>query len=81
MNTATIKLGIDPDISNIINRSLMPELQREGLTTSVNITAAPDGLIITIETEELSNLRAALNSYMRWINCINSINDVISRNL
>jgi tRNA threonylcarbamoyladenosine modification (KEOPS) complex Pcc1 subunit len=80
MKTATLSFHLTPAISGIIQKSLEPELIREGSTTRVVMKTTEEGLSLKIEADELSNLRAALNSYIRWINCINSINKVIEGN-
>ena len=77
MKRAILNFHLNRGISEIIQKSLEPELVREGSTTRVEVIATDTGLNLTIESDEISNLRAAINSYIRWINCINSINNVI----
>ena len=78
MRRAILELQVGPDVSNLIQKSLGPELQREDIQTRIDISVDGSKLRLVVESPELSNLRAALNSYIRWINCIYSINEVIS---
>ncbi|UCH88445.1 MAG: hypothetical protein JSV49_09295 [Thermoplasmata archaeon] len=80
MKLATLNLQLGSDLTELIYRSLEPELEREHTNALVEIKKQPNGLLLQIQTEELSTLRAALNSYIRWINCICSINNVIHSN-
>jgi tRNA threonylcarbamoyladenosine modification (KEOPS) complex Pcc1 subunit len=80
MKRAILDLKLGPEKSDLVYRSLEPELQRDDLQTNVAVTVEGEHLKLDIEASELSNLRAALNSYIRWINCIHSINDVIDDN-
>jgi tRNA threonylcarbamoyladenosine modification (KEOPS) complex Pcc1 subunit len=79
MRIACLNLKLNLELSELIYKTLEPELQLEQSNADVSVSIVPEGLQITIKTEELSILRAALNSYIRWINCINSINNVLQR--
>jgi tRNA threonylcarbamoyladenosine modification (KEOPS) complex Pcc1 subunit len=51
--------------------SLLPEVSREAMPrTQVNISETNVGVLLTIEADNTNALRAALNSYLRWLNCI-----------
>ena len=58
---------------SIMVRSLEPESGRTIPKTQINISETNAGILLTIEAETTNALRAALNSYMRWFNCIHSI--------
>jgi tRNA threonylcarbamoyladenosine modification (KEOPS) complex Pcc1 subunit len=77
MKRACINLKLDAELTNLIYKSLEPEISKEKSHSNIKLEVEPDGLRLTIEASELSGLRAALNSYIRWINCINSIRNVV----
>lgn len=79
MRRAVLDLQLGLENSELIYRSLEPELKRDNIQTRVEITIDGGTFKLEIEASELSTLRAALNSYIRWINCINSINNVIEK--
>jgi tRNA threonylcarbamoyladenosine modification (KEOPS) complex Pcc1 subunit len=53
--------------------SLTPEIKTTMPRTHVNISETNAGVKFIIEAENTSALRATLNSYLRWLNCISSI--------
>jgi tRNA threonylcarbamoyladenosine modification (KEOPS) complex Pcc1 subunit len=53
---------------NIIVRSLTPEIKHKIPKTNVKLTFSDKKLYLRIETKDISSLRAACNSYLRWIN-------------
>lgn len=50
-----------------IHGALRPEIASEVPKTVGRVGLAPDGVHLAIEAEDLSSLRAAVNSYLRWI--------------
>ena len=48
-------------------RSLGPEAGRDMPRTDVAVAVEDDALVLTIEAGEMTSLRAALNSYLRWL--------------
>jgi tRNA threonylcarbamoyladenosine modification (KEOPS) complex Pcc1 subunit len=54
-------------------RALGPELGREVPKSKVNGAVDNDRMLLSIEATDLSSLRAALNSYLRWIKIIKDI--------
>ena len=71
MRRADISIKLQKPIPNIIVLALEPELGRATTPkTQVNISETNVGLTLSIEAENISALRAAMNSYLRWINCI-----------
>lgn len=66
-----------PRDAEIIAQTLSPESTQHipKSTTSLHITGTT--LTLTITAEELSSLRAACNSYLRWIQTAISIKDLI----
>lgn len=75
MKQVNITLELDPIRKKIVLQSLFPELYRAVPRTEVRLNETEIGLIFTIKAEDTSALRAALNSYLRWINCIISTTD------
>jgi len=61
------ELSIDSEIPNTLLRALGPELGREIPRTNVKGRVENGRLVLSIETTDISALRAALNSYLRWI--------------
>lgn len=53
---------------NVVVKSLIPEIKNKIPKTNVKLTHSGKTLYLKIETEDISSLRAACNSYLRWIN-------------
>ena len=66
MHHAVIEL--EEKNSEIIYRSLLPEVKRTLPRTKVEVKYENGKLIMNIYAEDVSALRASLNSYLRWIN-------------
>lgn len=56
------------DEAEIIAKSLHPEIKHKIPKTNVEVTLSKKTLSLKIETRDISSLRAACNSYLRWIN-------------
>lgn len=52
-----------------ICRSLEPELEKGGDRTQVELVAEGNVLKVNITSKDITGLRAAMNSYLRWIEC------------
>ena len=61
------ELSIDYKIPETLLRALGPELGREIPRTNVDGRIENGRLVLSIEATDISALRAALNSYLRWI--------------
>ena len=60
----------------IINQSLQPELKKDIPDTTITINCDQNRLIVDISAKNTSALRAASNSYLRWIQtALNITND------
>jgi len=71
MRRVDISIELKHPLPNIVVKSLQPELGGVSVPkTQVNISETNVGVLLSIEAENTSALRAALNSYLRWINCI-----------
>lgn len=53
--------------ARIIAETLNPEIKQKIPKTSVEISLSGSKISLYIESKELSSLRAACNSYLRWI--------------
>ena len=56
------------DYAKVIAESLTPEIKNKIPKTNVGFTFSGKNFYLTIETDDISSLRAACNSYLRWIN-------------
>ena len=65
-------------MANILYSALLPETESvpsERATTNVSVDGA--SLVVDIEANDLTALRAALNSYIAWISaCMRTINSI-----
>ena len=66
MMSARIRLD-DMSGLDILGDSLSPETTREMPRTKVDVRRERDALVIEVQAEDVSSLRAALNSYLRWL--------------
>lgn len=73
MHIAEISITLPKSERKIFINSLTPEIKTNMPKTHVNISETNAGVKFTIEAENTSALRATLNSYIRWLNCISSI--------
>ncbi|MGC8663369.1 MAG: KEOPS complex subunit Pcc1 [Thermoplasmata archaeon] len=63
-----VEIRIDSENSEIIYEALKVEGERNIPRTSITIEDGNKSLKITIDASDVNALRAAINSYMRWIN-------------
>jgi tRNA threonylcarbamoyladenosine modification (KEOPS) complex Pcc1 subunit len=54
--------------ANIIFETLRPEVKHRIPKTNIEITLSGKEISLEISTNDISSLRAACNSYLRWIN-------------
>jgi KEOPS complex subunit Pcc1 len=66
--TSRAELSVRTPYSKVIQGSLSPELGERIPRTSVEVEARDDEIVVRIEAEDQNALRAALNSYIRWMN-------------
>ncbi len=74
---AEVKIRTNPKIADIIIQSLSPELNRKSFRAEVELQTNPpkDEVKLIITAQDVNALRAALNSYLRWIKCVVEINE------
>ena len=63
--------------ANIIAESLKPEINNKIPKTNVEAELSGCKFILKIETDDLSSLRAASNSYLRWISTVLNVNKTV----
>jgi len=54
--------------AKIIAESLTPEIKHKIPKTNIEISISGNKISLQINAKDLSSLRAACNSYLRWIN-------------
>ncbi len=63
--------------ASIIAQSLSPEIKHKIPKSNVTFFIHEKQLTMTIESEDISSLRAACNSYLRWIQTALSVKQLI----
>ena len=63
----TINFDSEED-ARVITKSIEPEILKKIPKTKVNVKSDKNIYKIIIEAQDISSLRAACNSYLRWIN-------------
>jgi KEOPS complex subunit Pcc1 len=66
MNRATLAVR-SPYASNVA-QAIGPEAGREIPRTRAEVRSSEGSMTLTLDADDLSALRAALNSYIRWMN-------------
>ena len=69
MKRTTFKFVFDSeDEARVVAESLKPEITHKIPKTNATISLSDKTLNLEIEAKDVSSLRAACNSYLRWIN-------------
>ena len=76
MHKIELRVSLPPDMSERICKALNVESNREIPRTKVDIINE-NGVILRISATDTHALRAAVNSYMRWLNLALDIEEVI----
>jgi tRNA threonylcarbamoyladenosine modification (KEOPS) complex Pcc1 subunit len=63
--------------TDIIIASLSPEIQQRMPKANILLNAKNKLLILTIEANDISTLRAATNSYIRWIETALNVHQLV----
>ena len=61
------KVVIEFDDPGLLTKVISPELVDGIGSESITITKGKDALTLNITTDEIKDLRATLNSYLRWL--------------
>ncbi len=68
---ATVHVEVPEGISGIVDESLAPEVERPTSERSnVTVFSEKGEVIISIVASDVVALRAAINSYLRWVGAI-----------
>ena len=63
--------------AKLVAESLSPEVKHKIPKANVEIFLSKNILSLKIESEDVSTLRAACNSYIRWINTAIKVNQLV----
>jgi tRNA threonylcarbamoyladenosine modification (KEOPS) complex Pcc1 subunit len=63
--------------ANIVRDSLSPEIKHKVPKTDIEIKAVDKTLFLEISSNDTSSLRAAINSYLRWINTAINVKKIV----
>ena len=66
--TSRAELTVRTPYSEVVQGSLSPELGEKIPRTRVEVERRENEIVIRIEADDQTALRAALNSYIRWMN-------------
>jgi len=66
-----------PNDASVIAQSLSPEIKHKIPKSNVTFSLDAKNLTMTIESEDISSLRAACNSYLRWIQTALSVKQLV----
>ena len=77
--TFTAKIEIESGSSEMLSKTIAPELDDQLGPGNIDVVRKDDKLEITISAEELQHMRAALNSYLRWIDTAVSTRDTLRK--
>ena len=61
----------------VVAQSLSPEIQHKIPKSNVSFSVDKKTLKVTIESEDVRSLRAAVNSYLRWISTALSVKQLV----
>jgi tRNA threonylcarbamoyladenosine modification (KEOPS) complex Pcc1 subunit len=79
MINAEVIIQLSPEISAIVEKSLIPEAEHPvSQRSNVEIRADEGRLTISMEASDVTALRAAFNSYLRWVEAIINVVDSVS---
>lgn len=68
MNELSIRLMVPGEIAQVCCRSVGLEAQSEALSRSkVELFCEKDALILNVSAQDLGAMRAAVNTYLRWV--------------
>lgn len=63
--------------ASVVEGSICPEIKHKIPKSSVTFSVDKKTLKVTIESEDISSLRAACNSYLRWVQTALSVKQLI----
>lgn len=63
--------------SKLIAKAISPEIKHKIPKTIVTLSFTKNILNLTIESDDITTLRASSNSYLRWINTAINVNELV----
>lgn len=77
MNFLEVKIRVPSDVAEVCCRAIEMETRSEALHRSgVILGHAGDTMYLKIRAEDLTALRASLNTYLRWVGmCLNLVGE------
>lgn len=76
---AEISIKLTPEVAGIVQGSLIPEAEYPiSQRSNVEVEAKGGKLLISMEAQDVTALRAAFNSYIRWVGAILDVVDSVS---
>ncbi len=73
---ATCEFDLPDRTVGNLKKVLQPEAQGEGDRTSISLVEHDGVFILKIGSKDIKGLRAAMNSYLRWIECSLKVNEI-----
>ena len=64
------------ELADHIAQSLKPEIQKDIAQICINLTQKEESLILEFTSHQTNLLRAAINSYIRWIETAFSVHSI-----
>ena len=78
MKKARFKFVFDKPVdAKIINESISPEIKHKVPKTNIEIKQSDKTIFLEITSNDTSSLRAAINSYLRWINTAINVKNIV----
>lgn len=78
MNKATFIFTVDSqNEAQVVVKSLKPEIIHKIPKTNVDVLCSDNTFSLVIKAKEVSSLRAACNSYLRWIHTIIKVHKIV----
>ncbi len=78
MKTARIEILFDSDnVADIVVGSIEPEIKKRIPKTDIEMFYRDKKLVIIFNSKDTSSLRAACNSYLRWIETALSVVEIV----
>jgi tRNA threonylcarbamoyladenosine modification (KEOPS) complex Pcc1 subunit len=76
-----LRFGSERELDALVS-ALQPELERQiAVRSKTMLLREPCALVLQVEAEDTVALRAALNSYLRWINSMVNVLVAVEKSL
>ena len=78
VNMLLLEIPLAHSKANIITKALTLETKNPNLKSAINLNPTSRGLEVKVKSPDLSSLRAAINTFIRWIDLGLNLMDVNS---